>query len=444
MFRRHLFLRLGAMVTLLALLPASVSLPASAAPAPGPAAAECSWWVETSMQTTNVLYPDTSAAYWTMPYLSNEAQLIEINGVYLDARYFAIQAYGADAQLFESPEGQVSALADYQIAPNAGSVNPWDDSTAPGASWTVTMADTAVPGATNLLPLTPPGQVTPLIPEMPATTGFIMMRVYLPADGFADVRDYLPTVTVTDRGGIARTLEPCSPQQRKALAETKDGIALAKALKTRTEPPSADCGPSCPPDLTFFKVGSDSTPFPNADSAYVGALFDPRQGRVVVARAVMPTTSTGESPEVWTGGKQLRYWSICNYVHKAPFPAVETVIGGKGQKVVACTNDTTTSLVKGVATIVLSYPVDKKALQPRLKKMKNVTWMPMSPRYGETQELLAFRNMLANPTFAQSATNVPTTGDPAAAQGTMGKYYPQVAMCSIRTFLKSGPAGCLN
>lgn len=420
--------------------------PVSAAPSPATAAPtpECSWWVETSIQNTNVLYPDTAAAYWTMPYLTNEAELIELNGVYLDARYFAIQVYGADAQLFTSPQGQVSALADYQIQPNAGEVNPWDAPAEPGGSWTVTLSDREVPGATNLLPLTPQGTVTPLIPEIPATTAFLMTRVYLPTDGFAAARDFLPTVTITDRGGVVRTLEPCTPQQRKALEKTKDVLALTKALRSRPAPPSADCGTSCPPDLTFFKVGSEATPFPNADSAYVGALFSPQRGKVVVARATMPTTSSGETPQVWPAGKQLRYWSVCNYVHKAPFPAVETVSAGK-KKDFACTNDTTTPLAGGeVATIVLSFPADKKALQPRLKRMPNITWMPLSPRYGKTQELLAIRNMLANPTFTQSATNIPTTGDPEAAQATMGRYYPRIAMCSVKTFLKSGVAGCLG
>lgn len=425
---------------------ATSSVTASAEPSPSPVAtAECAWWVETSISTTNVLYPDTAAAYWTMPYSTEEAEVIEVNGIYLDTRYFAIQAYGADAQLFTSPAGQESAMADYEIAPNPGSTNPWDEQAQPGGSWTITLADGPVPGATNLLPLSPQATVTPLIPDIPTTTAFLMIRVYLPADGFPALRPFLPEVTITDSGGVVRTLEPCTPADRTALAKTKDGKALAKALRSRNTPPSADCGDACPPDLEFFKVGSSSTPFPNANSAYIGALYTPAKGMVVVARATMPTTSSGESPEVWTGGKQLRYWSICNYVHTPPYPAVEVVVGGKGQKVVGCTNDTTTPVSgSGSATLVMSFPADKAAINKRLSRMQSTTWLPMSPRYGTTQELLAFRNMLANPDFAQSATNITTTGDPAAAQEIMGRYYPTIAMCSVKAFLKSGAAGCLR
>lgn len=403
---------------------------------------ECAWWVETSTTKSNILYPDTAAAYWTMAYDSSVVEEILISGTYLDTRYFALQVYGADAQLF-TVDGAESAIADYQIEPDAGSVNPYQQDASPGGAWSVTLSNDAATAATNLLPLAPATAVTPLLPGTPATTVYMMIRAYLPADGFSALRGELPQVTITERGGISRTLSPCTGKQRKALAALKDVKSLKAALETREDPPSADCGDSCPPDLQFFKVGSVSTPFPNANSAYVGALYTPQQGKIVVMRALMPTTSSGTSPQVWPGGKDLRYWSICNYVHKAPYPAVETVIGGKGSKVFGCTNDNTTALTKGVATIVVSLPADKKAIAKRLKKIPGTTWLPMSPKYGQTQELLAVRNMLPNPSFIQSATNISTTGDPAAALDVMGKYYPEVGMCSVKTFLKSGAAGCL-
>jgi hypothetical protein len=415
------------------------------------AAVECAWWVETSTDNSNVLYPDTAAAYWTMPYLANDLRRIEVSGTYLDARFFALQAYGADGQLFTSPTGVESAITDYQIVPDEGSQNPWVTDAAPGGTWTVTLTDTPdvlptspIAGQANVLPLSTSQAVTPLIPGTPSDTGYLMMRVYLPTGSFAAMRTELPTVTLVGQAGIERILTPCQPQQRAALAKTKDGASLVKALKTRKAPPSADCGDSCPPDLSFFKVGSVSTPFPNADSAYVGALYTPRQGQVVVMRAKMPTTSSGTSPEVWPGGVNLRYWSICNYVHAAPYPAVETPVGGKGTKVFGCTNDTTTPLSKGYATVVVSFPSDKALIKKRLARLPSAVWLPMSPRYGKTQELLAVRNMLANPDFTESATLIPTTGDPSAAAATMASFYPQVGMCSVKTFLKSGTAGCLQ
>ena len=409
----------------------------------GRSAPECAWWVETSTTKSNVLYPDTAAAYWTMAYDASVVDEVQIDGTYLDTRYFALQVYGADAQLF-TVDGTEYAIADYQIEPDTGAVNPYQQDAAPGGAWSVTLSNDPATSATNQLPLAPTTSVTPLLPGTPSTTVYMMIRAYLPADGFAALRPELPDVTITERGGLTRTLTPCTGQQRQALSKIKDVKSLKSALATRKDPPSADCGDSCPPDLQFFKVGSAATPFPNANSAYIGALYTPKQGSVVVMRALMPTTSSGTSPHVWPGGNDLRYWSICNYVHKAPYPAVETVVGGNGSKVFGCTNDSTTALSKGVATIVVSFPADKKVIAKRLAKLPGTTWLPMSPKYGKTQELLAVRNMLPNPEFAASATNISTTGDPQAAQQVMGKYYPQIAMCSVKTFLKSGVAGCLR
>ena len=61
---------------LAATLPIAQAGPAPAAPTakPKPVIASvfpyCSWWLETTPQTMNVAFPDTSATYWTTPYLA--------------------------------------------------------------------------------------------------------------------------------------------------------------------------------------------------------------------------------------------------------------------------------------------------------------------------------------------------------------------------------------
>lgn len=402
----------------------------------------CAWWVETSLANSNILYPDTSAAYWTMGYSGDEVEKITLNGEYVDARYFAIQAYGADAQLFTSSGGALSAITDYQIEPDAGSINPWVTEADAGGAWTLTLSDTLT-GA-NVLPLTPREPVTPLIPGTPTDLNFLMMRVYVPTGSFANVP--LPRVTLHNIDGSTANLDQCSKKDRTALAKTKAGASLVAALTDRKNPPIPDCGDDCPPELQAFKVGSLTTPFPNASSAYVGALFTPKKGQVVVARATMPTTPPGTSPQVWTSGKDLRYWSFCNYVYTSPYPAV--VVGTGKNKVVGCTADYATPLGTGAAanraTIVLSFPADKKRISARLAKSKAMTWLPMSTRYGTTQEFLALRNMLANPNFTAAATEINVTNDPQAAADVMGEFYPEFGMCSARKFARFGAAACLK
>ena len=45
----------------------------------------CSWWVETSTESTNVAEPDTNAAYWTTPFAVGDSP-VTINGNFVDAR----------------------------------------------------------------------------------------------------------------------------------------------------------------------------------------------------------------------------------------------------------------------------------------------------------------------------------------------------------------------
>ncbi|KAL3766687.1 hypothetical protein ACHAWU_003443 [Discostella pseudostelligera] len=219
---------------------------------------------------------------------------------------FYTGVYGADAQLF-TVDGTESAITDYQIEPDAGSVNPYQQQDAsPGGAWAVTLSNEAATSATNLLPLAPATAVTPLLPGTSATTVYIMIRAYLPADGFSALRPQLPEVTITERDGISRTMYPCTAKQRKNLAALKEVKSLKAALETTPLAAASACGSlctaggercTCPPDLQFFKAGSVATPFPNADSAYVGALYTPQKGKVVVMRALMPTTSSGTSPQ---------------------------------------------------------------------------------------------------------------------------------------------------
>ena len=69
-------------------LPAAQAAPSPVTPAakPKPPVANvfpyCSWWLETTPQTMNVAFPDTSATYWTTPYLAQPGMSIEVAGTF--------------------------------------------------------------------------------------------------------------------------------------------------------------------------------------------------------------------------------------------------------------------------------------------------------------------------------------------------------------------------
>ena len=110
----------------------SVPAPATSddSPSPTPFSADlreqfpyCSWWVETSTQNSNVLYPDTAAAYWTMPFRISDDSVLSLRGYFPDTRYFSIQVYDETGQ----PDDSVGAtgITDYQLMADPGSTNPW-------------------------------------------------------------------------------------------------------------------------------------------------------------------------------------------------------------------------------------------------------------------------------------------------------------------------------
>jgi hypothetical protein len=117
-------------------------------------------------------------------------RLIVVSGVYPDARYASFAVYSSSELPFTS-NGVVSSLADFQIAPDPGSANPWRRAAAPGGHFTLNLRMQVAPGQINVLPLAPEG--------VTSGVGYLEYRVYLPATGGAS-HIPLPHITVENRG----------------------------------------------------------------------------------------------------------------------------------------------------------------------------------------------------------------------------------------------------
>ncbi len=135
--------------------------PAYAAPeAASPVTPACAWY-ELSVSTDNESAPDSAATYWLLPYTVQDGLRIVLNGRYPDSRYVSLQAYQSTGGLF-STNGVESALTDYRIQPDPGSVNPWQHTARRaghgGDAFTVTLRSDVAPGQVNTLPLAPAGK----------------------------------------------------------------------------------------------------------------------------------------------------------------------------------------------------------------------------------------------------------------------------------------------
>ena len=130
----------------------------SASPSPPPTAhslprraSACAWPVEDSYLTSNSGLPDTGAWYWGQSFTIHPGTQVVVAGAYPDARYASFTVYSSSELPFTS-NGVVSSLADFQIAPDAGSANPWRRVAAPGGHFTLKLRMQVSPGQINVLP----------------------------------------------------------------------------------------------------------------------------------------------------------------------------------------------------------------------------------------------------------------------------------------------------
>lgn len=430
--------RLPTIVTALMVM-VIVALPASAAAAVpsafSNASVRCAWPVESTPSKANVAYPDSNATYWTTPYVALPGMRITLRGTYPTARFFSVNVYASSGQDF-TVNGVDSAITDYEIEPDAGTANPWQTPGATAGTYTLTLRGAVSANARgNVVPIAPTTPATPFVRALPKRTGFVTVRVYLPAGGDPSSVP-LPTLTYRYRNGTTTTLKQCARAQSTPTAASRiRSTAMRTAMRailrgSKASPPASSSGP-CATPLVFCRASGGTTPFPNSDSGYAAAKFQPAAGYLTVVRATMPTSAVayGSGPGLWpatAAGIDLRYWSLCTYVYAKPYPVVK--IG----RIMGCVADQDLPVATGnVATVVISSVRDR----PSATRASGGTvgWLPTSPTEPNTMEVIAVRNMLADTGFSASVMNA-TASDPASAQATMGAYYPTITQCTTRTF----------
>lgn len=449
---------------LAATLPTAQAGPAPAAPTakPKPVIASvfpyCSWWLETTPQTMNVAFPDTSATYWTTPYLALPGMSIEVAGSFPETRFLAFTAYNNAGGVYDSATGAPSQITDFDIvpAPSSQRPNPWAETSTPetpaGGTFTVTLRDGVDPGDVNALPILPPDPQPQ--GKAPANLGFLVMRVYLPEGDAQDVA--LPKLTVVDATGKRTALPACSGKGTAAIGKIGKAakfLSIMKQIKAGTWPtpqpaPCTTDPDGCPPENSFFRATSATTNsfFPNDANAYASMLFTPTPGEVVVIKMLAPTSpwnvEGGTTPVPWpTDDYQLRYWSVCNNVYAAPYPVVANPKPPKGMTYGCVADNAAVREEAGYVTIAISPPRSRPS---NATTANGVNWLPTSVSKPKDVEMVALRNMLASEGFANAVQNVPSGSDAAATAVVMGAYYPEVAVCTTAEFEQGGAAGCLG
>jgi hypothetical protein len=396
----------------------SAAVAAAGSQPAAPPGMSCAWPTELSAQTDNTAFPDAAEEIFGGPIVASAGTRIVLSGRFPDARYASVQVY--------TPAGVGASLPDYRIAPQPGSLNPWQQQAAPGGRFTVTIRSDPAPGQANTLPM-PAGTTS-------QHTGYLAYRVYLPAGGApSDVP--LPVLTV-EQGGAARTLPACPSRNAPVRFPAVSGSAGAGGSGAAAPPP---------PQLEFFKPPQstfNNGGLANTDTSYVLAyLAHPPAPDVVVVTAKAPTFAPGSHPVPWPAqGEDVRYWSMCVglLVHLVPIVANKLPGGGTDY---GCRADEATKLN---AAGDYTYVIGNESQRAAISRIPGVTFLPFSTTRPAGPYLLALRNVLVSTSFAHSPQNVTQASDPAAAAAGMGPYYPRAALCPLATLTAHGPQACLR
>ncbi len=426
---RDVALGLAALTLVAGCSPAGTAPPSAAAGGGGPAAAqECAWPEKVDAYSANTAIPDTAAAYWIHFFPMAPGLRIVLSGSFPDARYASLQVYATGGAPF-TRNGVGSTLTDYQIVPDEGSVNPWQERADPGGHFTVTLREDVAPGQANTMPIAPAGTTS--------GQGLLVYRVYLPAGGDSS-RIELPSLTF-GLGGRSESLAPCTTFDSAGSAPRASTSAVPAATPTATPSPSATTQPVG--QLRFFKA-TIGTLAPNTDTSYLLAyLTPPGPSDVVVIRGRAPTHASGDHPSPWPAADEdVRYWSLCTALATGVLPTVMNLAPSGGTDA-GCRAD---DQVRLDATGEYAFVLGTEAQRATIEGVADTTFLPFSAAQPATTHLLMLRDMLVNPSFASSPGRVTSGNDPAATEATMGPYYPRAAVCPLSTLVAAGVSGCLK
>jgi hypothetical protein len=367
----------------------------------------------------NVLFPDSSAQYWSAEYTAVPGTRIRIDGIFPYARYTSWNVYDPVLRPF-------AKKSDFESVPNAGSANPF----LPGADRTTPPDRRHYTLFITFDAADQPGPNTIYVNPSKNPVGVFTLRVYVPDLGRDETGGAgLPQVTweATSSSGPPSITSPCRGLEKPSSTTVTGAYAGSAGPNGGAPYPGRN-----PPlwhkfvnlcysgdDLLFGNAAGDRIPdsggnpcdnfgsggfLSNLDNAYVYAFISRGFGPIVVFRGKAPTfAATYPNAPVMPSGAQLRYWSFCQND-----PYTQRYIGCRRDDQVPVDRD-------GNYTIVVSQPADwPKAAQNRCRAG---SWIPWGP---QPQGVMIYRHMLPDPGFAQAIQNV--SRDQEAAQ--MGIYYP--------------------
>lgn len=371
--------------------------------------------------TTNVAFPDDSAAYWVGAYQALPGTRIRLHGEFPHARYMSFNVY-------DQAQRPLDAIADAEIEPDPGATNPFRagaDRTAARRGYTAFVDFGPIPSQRKPNTLyTGTGQG-----GAPNLNGTFIYRTYIADAGYGeDGGAGLPTATIEPESASGQPDSPCRTIVKPSTSVLNDTVAamegypsgpgalppifdrpvprwrkftniFAGVADNLTDSDLADPLFQLQRSLDLHSAGGSGGFLSNLHNAYMQTGLNKVHGAVVVTRMRMPTFPDTRAGTATMPGGQLRYWSLCSND-----PATQRFVG--------CINDDRAVIgPDGYATFVVSSPANK----PRCA---GVNWLAFGPN---ARSVLIYRHMLPEPGFPQSIQRATFEQESL----TMGEYVPR-------------------
>lgn len=382
----------------------------------------------------NIAYPDANTFYWSASFSMPEGARLTLEGTFPHARYMSFISYDAGGRPFE-------ALADYLIAPNPGSTNPFlpgADRAAAAREYAVEVLDAPTDERmTEGYELPGVQRQTLRAAKYGKGQQTILYRIYAndldaPVTGGVGLPE--PVLTLAS-GQVLRGAEACAAlasDQPPQINATALGLPLSQYRDLIAQPGKPDTWPAQPnpawyiqldrPSLLGIFTGqinpearrSEGGFYPNPDNNYVRTIVNLRHGKVIVLRAKAPITPRTHNGDRIMGSGQVRYWSVCSNQ------------GFANTRVNDCLYDEEIPVDRsGYFTVIFSKAKDR----PRNARSEcGLQWLPIAedgdgavdPDAGVVQ----IRHLLAKPDFANAIQKIPTD---AQIGEVMGEYAPKMS-----------------
>jgi hypothetical protein len=373
-----------------------------------------SWGNPFYLEHGNIAFPDAYGAYWVR-FLSgsqtNKRMGFKIQGQFAHARYESFVAYA------QADQGTaVQALLDRDMAPDAGSHNPFLPGTARDVverSYTLWWT----PEGSR-----PPEQAQNVLTYRPGSASQLILRIYAPDEG----RDMIggvgvPSVTLHDL-----TTGQAIPCTRDVTLGISDLLPWRDLTTFTVQAPSRPANPVGRVHFWAERRGNFSL-YQNPHNDYLVSFpAHPSLGRdVVVMRFKSPNfphTKDGRTP--FTGSEHVRYWSMC--------------MAGVSSQTSACVPDFNAILDSdGYVTLVISDAQDVKS---HAKGVNLLSWG------SHVIPVLIYRNLVTERTSVEGFPgDLQQVLPPAAdkdpmefvAERFIGRYAPVGVQCTSAEFLEN-------